>query len=315
LPLAITFNLPAGINTIGLGSALPALISNFEITGPQSGVTIQRNSGTTAFRIFTVSAGNDTISNLTLTNGSAPTVLDNDRLDRRGGAVFIATGATASLSGMSLNWNYANFGGGAIANDGTVTVTNSYVFGNSTTFSGGGIENAGIATISNTFIGSNSASSGGGIFNRAASDGRQGRLIVENGSDISGNTANGLSGTPVSSRGRGGAIANYGTLTLSNASLWYNTSLNGGGGLFTNGDATLTNADLEENSATSTGRGKGGGIYVLAGTTTLVSGCTVYENYGGWTDNYDGIVYNSNAVLVPNYNDNPGIIDPVWNDQ
>jgi predicted outer membrane repeat protein len=110
---------------------------------------------------------------------------------------------------------------------------------------------------------------------------------------------------------------------MSYVALCDNTSLTEGGGLYTRGAATLTNVDIEDNKATDPLNGKGGGIYVRLGTTTLVTGCTVFDNTAAVPLNADpnlasNIIWALAApnlpggVIIPNIADNtinPDTID------
>src|ERR1700686_1396515 len=81
-----------------------------------------------------------------------------------------------------------------------------------------------------------------------------------------GNIASGLA--PLNS---GGAVANSGTLTLTNSTLSGNTAINGGGAIFNNGTFTLANSTVTGNSANT----RGGGIYnlgIFSAVNSTISG-------------------------------------------
>jgi hypothetical protein len=91
--------------------------------------------------------------------------------------------------------------------------------------------------------------------------------------------------------------------------------LNQGGGLFSSGTSTLTDVAIQFNAATSNNNGKGGGIYVLSGTTETVSGCTVSGNTAQWNANGRGATVFEGATLIKNEELNTWT-DPVyWNDE
>ncbi|MDO4582538.1 MAG: right-handed parallel beta-helix repeat-containing protein [Planctomycetia bacterium] len=94
----------------------------------------------------------------------------------------IYTTATVNLGGLTLTGGTIDSSGGAIHNQGTLTVMNSTIEGNSAS-TGGGIYNLGTLTVINSTIAGNSASFGGGIYN---SNG--GTMTVKN-STIAGNSA------------------------------------------------------------------------------------------------------------------------------
>ena len=105
-----------------------------------------------------------------------------------------------------MSGNSASYGGGGIANTGTLTVSCSILSGNTANSEGGGILNSGTLTVSgSTLSGNVTASAGGGIYNISI-----GTVIVENSSSITGNTA------PV---GFGADVYNLGVLYLDASSI------------------------------------------------------------------------------------------------
>ena len=84
-----------------------------------------------------------------------------------GGALTNATGGIANIVSSTLFGNSAD-SGGAIDNQGTLTIVNSTISGNEATANGGGIDSqAGTTTITNATVAENSAATGGGIANSA----------------------------------------------------------------------------------------------------------------------------------------------------
>src|SRR5690606_1033802 len=112
----------------------PIINSTITISGNNSTVARSTDPGTPSFRLFNVhSDGALTLHDLTLHNGSAPS----------------ASGSNSDV-------------GGALLNQGTLTLSNTTVVSNSAEWQGGGIYNSGTAEILNSWVeGSNS----GGIFN------------------------------------------------------------------------------------------------------------------------------------------------------
>ena len=102
--------------------------------------------------------------------------------------IGITSGATVQLSHASLQHGAAGAtgSGGAVYNDGTLTLDSCTVGHNSAGVSGGGIYNDGSLTISNSTIADNTATSGGGILSN-------GTLVIGN-STIAGNSAASLGG-------------------------------------------------------------------------------------------------------------------------
>jgi hypothetical protein len=150
------FTLTAVDNTTDGGNGLPVIAANDNLTIAGNGDSLQRNSKSPAFRLFDVATGASlTLTNLTVQNGLA---------SGEGGGIL--NNGTLSVSGCTLSGNSADSGGG-IGNAGTMTVQNSTLSGNSVGFGfGGGIDNeGGYITISGSTLSHNSAGNGGGIFN------------------------------------------------------------------------------------------------------------------------------------------------------
>jgi hypothetical protein len=198
---------------------------------------------------------------VTITITSTKTIAQDTTIDGGGritisggnavGVFVVNEGVTLELRRVIISRGYVWGGGGAIVNNGTLTVTNS-------TFSG------------------NSASEpkedlaiGGAIFNRET-----GTLTVTN-STFSGN----------STAFAGGAIANVGTLTVTNST--FSGNISGDGGAIFNlsnrsngesGTLTVTNSTFSGNSATNTGAAIANGGGGLAGGTLTVTNSTFSGN-------------------------------------
>src|SRR5690606_24610103 len=113
-------------------------------------------------RIFNVSGGNLTLTNVKIENGNGVST---------GGGIY-NNGGTVTLNNSTVSGNTAtNYGGGIYnTSSGTVTITNnSTVSGNTAGSHGGGIYNGGgTVTITNSTVSGNTATSGngGGIYNQ-----------------------------------------------------------------------------------------------------------------------------------------------------
>jgi hypothetical protein len=187
----------------------------------------------------------------------------------------IASGVTASLSGMTITRGNTGNGGG-IHNSGTLTIDACSISGNSAGY-GGGISNGGTVTILASTVSGNSAGpySGGGIFNG-------GTMTIE-ASTISGNsTFNDF----------GGGIENFGTLTLTGCTLSGNSTGGNGGGISNEDYGTVTIV-ASTISGNSTGY-HGGGVYNYNGTMTI-DASTISNNSAGLDG--DGI-YNLEKVSL-----------------
>jgi hypothetical protein len=245
--------------TIQLSGSELVINKNLTIQGPSAPnapVTIQ---GRSVSRLFEVDGARTTValSNLNLTGGD----------------------------GQNYNEQQRTGEGGAVWNEGRLTLTNCDLNNNTTLDYGGAIYNAGTLTVQSCILDNNSA---------GAPD------------SFNGYTNN----------GEGGAIYNAGTLTVSNSTLdnnvdngFYGVGTGGGrgaGGAIANeygASATITNTTLSGNSVVGGGLGDavvGGGIY-NGGKMTL-SGCTVSGNTAGFVDL--GVIYDGEGGGI--FNDGAG---------
>ena len=161
----IVFNIPTsdpGYNaqtqsyTISLQSALPALSTDMNITGPGAARLTVDGRGERIFNITT--AGTVNLSGLTMADG----YFDGD-----GGAIFNAQNGTVNITDSILKSNFAR-SGGAIANSvGRISVSTSEFIDNGASGpgSGGAIANQGTVSVSSSTFAGNAASEGGGIYN------------------------------------------------------------------------------------------------------------------------------------------------------
>lgn len=273
-----------GVNLITLTSGDLQITDDVTITGQGTNVTVERNTGAGAFRIFSIlandpnSAGDQvTLEDLTIRNGSVS--------GASGGGIYhvgttsstapetvltlnnvIVSGNTAS-GGVSPNIGY---GGGVFSRYGSLNIKNSTISGNFASSSGGGVVlknhiREGKLTIENSTISDNSAfHSSGGI-----SHGSFTELIISD-STISGNSSNSIGGLTI---GSGGA-------TLNNVNVLNNVSASGTGGLFGSG-VTINNSTISGNIAYS---GDSGGISIGSGGA-IINNTTISNNsasrYGG----------------------------------
>ncbi len=255
-----TYTFTAANNNSDGEDALPDMTGNLTING--NGATITRSASAPDFRFIIVDNGGSlAINNLTLSNGRA------DAQPHGGGAIL--NRSQLSVTGVTFLNNTAPYdgagavGGGAIDNhdSGNATVTQSTFTGNSA-IEGGAIEDEatvgghGLTVTQSTFT-NNSTSSFGG------SNGPYGGGAIENqagGSDtITANTFTGNSAI------EGGGIANAGTMSVTNNTLYNNTAgANGGGGIQNYGTMTIMETTLSGNSSA----GGGADLHVFQPTAT-----------------------------------------------
>jgi predicted outer membrane repeat protein len=214
-------------------------------------------------RVFEFAGGTtDSISGLSITGGNG--VANNPKsasgFGGFGGGILNLGSLTITNCNIFFNRTlFTGFSGGAIDNEGSLTVSDSTLSGNSSAWSGGAIANSGTLMVSGSTLSDNQAFSygGGGIAN--------GGTLIVSGSTLSDNQAfGGFSG---------GGIDNEGTLTV-NASILSNNSASSGGGisndLFST-SMTISSSTLSHNSASD-----GGGLYNIG--TLQVSDCTLSGN-------------------------------------
>ena len=229
------------------------------ITGPATITTAQYYSGT---RYFIVPKGATVVMKSLVLSGAFPT-------SGSGGAV--RNEGTLTMTGCAIQDGQCRGNGGAIdAGEGSATMlTNCVISGNKLLnygCSGGGIHvYKGTLTMTGCSVTNNTgAFFGGGVdFLGTAT---LTNCIIES------NTAY--------SYGSGGGVYGGGILTMSGGAVRNNScGLLGGGLCFTGGTATLASCAVESNSA-SQSTGEGGGIYNGGTTLTLVK-CAVKNNTAG----------------------------------
>ncbi len=212
-------NAASNANTITFKAGLSGTITNtllpdglelqtpVTISGP--GARILSLSGGGIGRVFWVQPGGSaTISGLTLTNSGVV---------GSGGAIF--NQGTLTLRACAVLNNRGGSGGG-VANAGTLNVFNCTFAGNSSTGNGGAVRNTGTAKISNSTLWNNIAVSSGAITSSGTSA-APAKISLDN-CTIAGNIAS-------AAGAYGGGINNYGvsTVELGNTIVANNTATNG----------------------------------------------------------------------------------------
>jgi len=210
-------------NTIDGNNGLPSITSSIVING--NGATVRRSTGAqkSAIRLFHISQGGELVLNdIRLYDGLGMEPPDVSILLRNsGGAIF--NNGVLTVNNSDLDYNRATQKGGGIYNAGTMTV-------NATTFqnngvnilnapgeSGGAIYNIGIATIvDSTFVGNIASQSAGAIANSYG-----GMMTITN-STISANS------TTLSGIASGAAIMNSGNLHISYTTITSNAGTTSG---------------------------------------------------------------------------------------
>jgi hypothetical protein len=281
----ITFNLPAGPQTINLTGVLPDISGDVTITNTtgSSNLTVRRDTGG-FYRIFKVNSGvTATFEGFTIANGF--TLEDGAGIYNDGGTVNVTNGTFSDNEAFrtfsdNLAFDYAGRGGGISNNSGTVNVTNGTFSGNSA-YSGGGISNNGPGTVkvaNSTFSGNKGVGITLGLpvlVDGAAISNIGGTVEVTN-STLSGNDAGGGSGGGIYNSQGGTVKVTNSTLSGNKVGGFFDRGLFGGGIYNDNGTVEVTNSTLSGNETTNAGS-RGAGIYNQAGTVTLTNS-TISDN-------------------------------------
>ncbi len=257
--------------TITLASEL-SIAKSLTITGTGAGNTIiqaNANPNTATYRVFNISSGTVTISDMTIRNGNTT---------NNGGGIYHDS-ATLTLNNCTVSGNTAsNYGGGIYKYVGTLTMTNCTVSGNTADDSGGIHNYVGNLTMTNCTVSGNTANdgswSGGGLTNE---------------SDVS-TITNCTFANNTSTYNDGGGIFLYaGTLNIKNTIVANNNGYSGPADYYYS-SGTLTDNGYNLVEITNVGAGAGGfsngtnNDIVGAGTYNLST--TLEENNttnGTWT--------------------------------
>ena len=226
--------------------------------------------------------------------------------DRQSRVLRLDAGVTASVSGVRLTGGAVGDAGGAIYNQGNLTLSHT-IISNNLASAGGGIYNSyGSLMLFDAVLDGNAAGtgSGGGIYNL-------GGTVTIADTTFSANTA-ALSG--------GGVYNDHGTLTVTDSALEGNVANSNGGGIGnSNGDLTLTSTRFVRNVSTNNGGGlyndstagvaiasstfngnlsgnDGGGFYNAAAEATVVNSAFVGNSAG----EHGGAIYSDDALLLTN---------------
>ncbi|HVC69509.1 MAG TPA: choice-of-anchor Q domain-containing protein [Acidimicrobiales bacterium] len=213
-------------------------------------------------------------ANLTVSGGGTTTVFR------------VGPGVTVTISGLTVDDATSANAGGAIVNQGWLTLRNCTVSG-SRAPGGAGIWNQGqtgtvtrpTLTLTDSTVSNNTATgAGGAILNSAGT-------VTISDSTLSGNTAT-----------TAGAIQNNGSLSISDSTLSGNAATFGGA-IYNGGTAAIANSTLAGNTATGrSGHDSGGGIYNDASPADLTIAATLMAGNapgddcsGGGTDLHDNL--------------------------
>ncbi|NJM13834.1 MAG: hypothetical protein HC889_20075 [Synechococcaceae cyanobacterium SM1_2_3] len=208
--------------------------------------------------IITLTTGEIAISDDATIEGLGATVLAVS--GNNASRIFtVAAGKTVAVDQLKLQNGFSSEPGGAILNNGNLTISKSDLSNNQSTltgsFNGGGaIANAdtGVLTVIDSSLSGNTGVTGGAINNQIG-----GATTIRN-STLSGNTGN------------GGGIFSRGTLTIETSTLSGNVSTSDGGGIHAwDGATTVMDSTIASNTAASGGGGiaKGAGALMVLSST------------------------------------------------
>jgi len=250
---------------------LPAIYHPITIEGRDAVLTRAPNAGD--YRFFTVHNGGE-LELIDIT-------LDNGRADQ-GGALWVEHAGSAVVTRTTFTRNTAlrqkDGGGGAVFNDGHMTVVDSTFRDNTAAGAegqGGGLLNGGVLTVEKSAFVNNSAGGiGGGMANfRGAADVSE-TAFVDNHAAAGGGLASYSARTKVwdsravgnTARVGGGLANDDATLDLRNLDVRHNTATVDGGGISTvRGVLVLNNSTVTGNTT----RGDGSGLYTVRSNTSV----------------------------------------------
>lgn len=224
----------------------------------------------------------DILGNLTIkgVDASTTTITTTVALDR---VMQIPTGATVTLTGITISNGHSAQNGGAIDNSGTLTLNGVVIKKSTADGNGGGIfNNTGTVIINESTINNNQAHYGGGIFNNTGTVTMNACVVNDNGT---------------TSSGKGGGAYNNATLIVNGCWIHDNQAVGGdGAGIYNTQIVTITGSTIADNYATVTGNG--GNIYNGSGAAALTM--TNSEVTHGYADVNGGGIYNGGVLRLTN---------------
>jgi predicted outer membrane repeat protein len=291
-------------STNGGSCTLRAAVQAADNSGDSSTITVP--AGTYKLTIASTAANDPTTGDLDVNNnatvaingaGSGSTIIDANGIDR---AFAVQSGASLSISGVTIEHGDALTSGasnnstkpgygGAIYNDGTLSVTDSTLDHNQADDYGGAIY-ADTGAISTTVSGSDvsydNIGSTSGMAGGAGIEVDGGNMSVSNSTiDYDAVTYGDDGGLVWNSSGTGSIT----DTAIGNDSGWYAGALGDYGG----GPLTISNSDVSHDS-TQEYDGYSGGIYYTGSGTLSVTGSTISDDAGG----YGGGVYLAGSGAV-----------------
>jgi len=271
----INFDASLTGGTILLTSGYLTITDDLNILG--LGATNLTISGNNSSNVFIIGAVAVQIDGLTISGGRSTS----------GGAIGNNGKLTLTNSTITSNSAYLGGGGGIYSVDGTLTIINSIISNNiAENDAGGGIYSyGGTVSVTDSQISDNIGGDGGGIFNEdstltvkystiSGNEGRDGGGIF--GGFFGDSTI--ISCTISNNNAVTGGGVRGANLTIQNSTISNNTA-GAGGGIFALENLTINNSTISNNISTVDAPSwSGGGIYFGCGTALTVTNSTISGN-------------------------------------
>jgi len=296
IPSGGTIYLKAGVYS-GKNNVNLTINKNINIVGKTKGKIIF--DGKEKTNIFTIKKNSKvSLKNLNLINGQingnggaitnlgyltiSNSKFSNNKANNYGGAIYNNGNNSLTIKNSKFMNNFG-FTGGAIYNNGVLTVSNSNFTNNTGNNVDGAIKNSGnLKTSDSNFMKSLADKSGGAIYN-------SGNLIIK--------SSNFKNNYVISN---GGAIFNIGTLTISNSGFKSNSGRYGGA-ILNSGNTSIKNSNFTKNTASTSG----GAICHFVNTLTISNSIfkkNIANNVYYAIFNSDGVIKQRNVTISPGEN-------------
>ena len=255
-----TIYLPAGTYSLSSGLGQITIDKALNLTGQGASAANTVIDGNNAIRLFNITSGPVTLTNLTLQNGQPAS--------GNGGAILTSGGADVALANVIMTQNEApGHGGGIYLAGGTLDILNGSEITYNTAVdspnsAGGGIYSLqGAINLTDSLVSNNSAQYGGGInLNQVSA-----QLTINN-SQLLNNS--GLAPGPTNFPG-GAITIQTGSATMNSGLISGNDAFRGAGVMVVSGNFTLNGGTITDNESSY-----GGGAYVrsVGGLLTINDG-------------------------------------------
>lgn len=246
---------------------------------------------------------------MTITGGS----LIANSASEDGGALFATSSATTTVSGVAFSGNTSDDDGGAILNEGTLSLTDVRLTGNTAGGDGGALSNSRTATLSTVTVTGNTADgSGGGVFNSGNGTVTLASSTIQfnsAGVDGGGLAATGMSrytitqttvdGNTSAARGGGLFLGSSVITTIETSTISANRAANGGG-INATGPHSLSNVTISGNTATVRGGGLHNSGSATIRSTTIANNAATVSGGGIFNNSVFGPANLKNTIVARN---------------